>query len=1077
MLHTEEKLQQRILELKGYRFEGDDFRGYRYRDIRELGEFRVKEDISGLVNPGMPTWQEKDEQMKLGDVWKGRDRYLWLEKKITLPAEWKKIKEGLEPVGVFDFGLTGGGYNSGFEAMLYIDGKAYQAVDSNHMEVFFKEEHFDRELTLTFRLWSGLEGGGVPREMIHYYKEAYIALLDTATDDLYYLSDMMLDAVKTLSENSTEYQEILDALDEAYLLIDWSEPGSAEFYETVMLADITLNASINSMEKHSKVQINCVGHTHIDTAWLWRLKHTREKVSRSFSSVLRLMERFPEYYFLHTQPQQYAFIKEDFPEIYEQIKKKVKEGRWEIDGGMWVEADCNIPSGESLTRQFLQGRKFMLEEFGKEPEYLWLPDVFGYSWALPQILKKSGIHTFMTTKISWNQYNHLPNDTFWWKGIDGTTVLTHMMTTSDPGQAKERYYATYNGILTAETIQRTWEKYQDKHLNRDLLVAYGYGDGGGGVNREMLERRRRLDKIPGIPSVKTTKAGDYFRKLHETVENTKQPMATWDGEMYLEYHRGTYTSQGYNKMMNRRMEELYRKAEWMTVMKALAEGNLGKAEQEALTDGWKIILTHQFHDIIPGSSIREVYEDSVVNYEKAKRIADKVIDHFYEEAIRPCKEVISIINTAGEDRSGLVWLPDRSLTQLYTENGFPVPVQVETNGTWIYVENVPATGTKYLHIKENTLEQIIDTAETKEYKRGDGSIACAQITLSEEPANNMQIETTFYRIALNQDGQITSIYDKTYNCQVLAENARGNVLQMFEDKPLNFDAWDIDMYYYQKMEEVTCLTKREVIENGALRTVIRQEWEYHKSYIVQDMILYARDRRIDFKTHINWQETHKLLKAAFPVDIRTTYSTYDVQYGNVRRPNNSNTSWDRARFETVAHRWVDLSEHDYGVSLLNDCKYGHDIHDNVMRISLLKAATYPDYAADKGEHDFTYSLLPHKGDFVEGRTLQEAFDLNQPMEAVEGILRMPTEAGKGMVRLEGAHVELDAIKKSEDGKYLVLRFHEYAGAKGHVFVDTGFQVKAYAESDLMERPQEEFRNKKIRLTVKPYEIKTLLLEI
>lgn len=1061
MLHTEAKLEKRILELKGYRFEDDTHKGYRYRNRRDLGSFLMKEDTSNVANPSLPVWEDTDGTMNLGDIWKGRDRYLWLEKKLVLPSEMK-AKEGQIPVGVFDFGLTGGGYNSGFEAMLYIDGEVYQAVDSNHKEVFFKEEHFDRELTLTFRLWSGLEGGGAPTELIHCYKEAYIAMLDLAADDLYYLSDMMLDAAKTLSENSAERYEILEAVDSAYMLIDWTEPGSESFYDTVRQADDLLNERIDGMEKHSKVQVHCVGHTHIDTAWLWRLKHTREKASRSFSTVLRLMERYPEYYFLHTQPQQYAYIKEDFPELFEKIKEKVKEGKWEIDGGMWVEADCNIPSGESLTRQFLLGRKFMVEEFGKEPEYLWLPDVFGYSWALPQILKKSGIETFMTTKISWNQYNHMPNDTFWWKGIDGSKVLTHFITSPDPGQSRERFYATYNGLPTSETIARSWEKYQDKQLNQDLLFAYGYGDGGGGVTRDMLERIRRMDKIPGIPNVKTTKAGEYFRRLHETVEHTKQPMATWDGEMYLEFHRGTYTSQGYNKKMNRRMEELYRKAECMTVMKALSQSDLEQAEQEALAEGWKIVLTHQFHDIIPGSSIHEVYEDSVINYQKTKEIADDVIQHSYEEAIRPCDEVISILNMAGENRDGMVWISDRQLSHLYEENGLPVATQVNEDGTWIYVEDVPAMGTKYLHIKEGDIK----TPST-----------CAEIQKTENEQAGMCIETPYYNMILNANGQITELYDKEYDCQVLAEHERGNVLQIFEDKPLNFDAWDIDIYYGQKMEEITDLTKQEVVENGELRTVIRQEWRYHNTSISQDMILYAKNRRIDFKTHIDWQETQKLLKAAFPVDIRSTYATYDVQYGNVRRPNNSNTSWDRARFETVAHRWVDLSEHDYGVSLLNDCKYGHDIHDHVMRISLLKAATYPDYAADKGEHDFTYSLLPHKGDFVEGHTVQSAFDLNQPMEATEGIFHMPTEIGTGLVCLEGAHVELDALKKSEDGKYLVLRFHEYAGSKGKVTVNTGFSVKTYAESDLMERPQGEFMEGEIQLAIKPYEIKTLLLEV
>lgn len=1059
MLQTECKLEKRIEELKGFRFEGDPFRGYRYRDMRELGAFHMKEEHSGKVNPEMPIWKKSDGWLNQGERWSGRDRYLWLEKKLRLPKEWEHLPESLEPVGVFDFGLTGGGYNSGFEAMLYIDGQVYQAVDSNHREVFFEKEHFGKELTLTFRLWSGLEGGGEPHELIHEYRTAFIGLLDTHTDDLYYLSDMMLGAAKSISKESVEYQELMEALDQAYLLLDWSEPGSEDFYQSIQKADACLNEALDQMEKHTKVQISCVGHTHIDTAWLWRLKHTREKVSRSFSSVLRLMERYPEYYFLHTQPQQYAYIKEDFPELYEKIREKVKEGKWEIDGGMWVEADCNIPSGESLTRQLLQGRKFMVEEFGKEPEYLWLPDVFGYSWALPQILKKSGIDTFMTTKISWNQYNHMPNDTFWWKGIDGSVVLTHFMTTPDPGQPKERFYATYNGLPTSETMLGTWEKYQDKRLNKELLFAYGYGDGGGGVTRDMLERIRRMDRIPGIPHVKTSKAGDYFRRLRETVTQSKQPLAVWDGEMYLEYHRGTYTSQGYNKKMNRRMEELYRKAEWMSVMHAIAVSDLNQAEQERLTEGWKIILTHQFHDIIPGSSIREVYEDSVINYQKAEAIAEEVMEHFYEKALYPEEQVISVVNAAAEDRSGMVWIPERKIDSILTETGVPAVVQQEENGTWVYAEHVPAMGVSYLHVQEMPYEP-------------EETFACVT-----EPKGGLTLETPYYQIQVNENGQLSSLYDKEYDCQVLQSGACGNVLQLFEDKPLNFDAWDIDMFYYQKMEEIGAPVMQELVENGPLRAVLRQKWKFHKSCITQDMVVYTKDRRIDFQTHVDWQETQKLLKAAFPVDIRSTYATYDIQYGNVRRPNNSNTSWDRARFETVAHRWVDLSEHGYGVSLLNDCKYGHDIHDNVIRISLLKSATYPDYTADKGEHDFTYSLLPHGGDFVAGGTVQEAFDLNQPLEAVQGILRLPTEAGSGMVRLTGAYVELDAMKKAEDGSCLVLRFHEYAGEKGKVQIQTGFPVKAYAESDLMERPQEEFRTGDMRVTVGPYEIKTLLLKV
>lgn len=1050
MLNSIFKLERRIAELKSYR----------YRDMHELGDFLIKEDLSGLVNPSIPEWEDTESTIHQGEQWKGRDRYLWLGKTLRLPDKWNNLPDSLNPIGLFDFGMTGGGCSFGFESMVYLDGKPYQGVDTNHQEVFFKKEHLGRELSITFRLWSGLEGGGEPKEMLHEYKQASIGLLDYIVDDMYYLSDMIMQTARILTENSTERHDLLKMLEDAYLLVDWAEPGSEQFYDSVAAARECLYTELEAVPKHSQIVVSCVGHTHIDTAWLWRLKHTKEKASRSFSTVLRLMERYPEYYFLHTQPQQYEYIKEEFPEIFEQIREKIQSGQWEIDGAMWVEADCNIPSGESLTRQFLLGRKFMVEEFGKEPEYLWLPDVFGYSWALPQIMKKSGIQTFMTTKISWNQYNRMPNDTFWWRGIDGSEVLTHFITTPVPGQASDNFYATYNGELLPDTVQGTWNQYREKNLNKEVLIAYGHGDGGGGVTRDMLERRRRMNCIPGLPHVQTSTAGEYFRRLRKVVENTTEPMATWDGEMYLELHRGTYTSQAYSKKMNRRMEELYRRAEWLSVARGIYKGDLDFAEQKKLTEGWKIILTHQFHDIIPGSSIHEVYEDSVVNYEKASSIAEEIINNFYTEFSTSDKNIISIINEAAEDRNGMVWIPDIKAQSFVTEDGTTVVGQMEDQGTWIYVEDVPAMGFKKL-----TVNRKEETTETN----------CADVSYAGE--NEMFVSTPYYDIKLNQYGQIASLYDKKEKCQVLAEDALGNVLQVFEDKPISFDAWDIDMFYFQKMEEVNSLTNRVLVENGPLRTVIRQEWRFRKSILTQDMILYTKNPRIDFKTYVNWQETQKLLKVAFPVDIRTTYATYDVQYGNVRRTNNSNTSWDRARFESVAHRWVDLSEHGYGVSLLNNCKYGHDVHNNVIRLTLLKAAIYPDYAADKGEHEFTYSLLPHKGDFVEGNTVREAFDLNQPLVAVKGGLTIPVGWERGMLHLSGANVELDAIKKSEDGQYIVVRFHEYAGGKGDVIMKTGFKVEAFAECDLMERPIEAFRTGKMHYKIRPYEIKTVLIAI
>mgnify|MGYP005756124591 FL=1 len=774
MFLTERKLDRRINEI----------REYSYREVSTLGEFAACEDKEKSINPQVPTQFEGWDKICVGDRWSGRDRYLWLHKEIQIPESWK----GKRAVGIFDFGKTGAGNNSGFEAMCYINEKPYQGVDVNHKEVFFPEELYGKTFRLTFRLWSGLEGGGVPAPQEHMIKRADLAYLDEKVDDFYYLGAMVLDTVQNLADAEPVKYELRNALDQACKCIDWSYPGSEEFYESVHQADDLLNEKIDGMKKDSLVKVKCVGHTHIDMAWLWRLKHTHEKASRSFSTVLRMMEMFPEYIFLQTQPQLYAYIKEDFPEIYEEIKKRVQEGRWEVDGGMWVEADCNLTSGESLTRQILIGSKFIKDEFGKEVEYLWLPDVFGYSWALPQILKKSGIDMFMTTKISWNQYNRMPHDTFKWKGIDGSEVLTHFITTPEPWNEPGSWFYTYNGLLTAKTVKGVWDAYSEKEMNQELLISYGYGDGGGGVNRDLLERRRRIDKIPGLPSLETSTAGEFFRDLKETVKNTDRYVHTWDGELYLEYHRGTYTSQGYNKRMNRKMELLYRKAEWLTAMHAVQSKKLELAKQEKLTEGWKLILTNQFHDIIPGSSIHEVYEDSRKDYAKVEAIGTEVINDYFQDSLDEAKDVWTVYNDSGWNRDEIVAIPAAKAGKFVDGDGNVLETQCEKDVTYVQVKNVPAMGHRAV------------------FFRGEDQTG-EETSVSPFKVDGRKIETPFYQMIINEQGQIEKLYDKEYGRNVLAPNERGNVLQMFEDKPLDNDAWDIDIYYQQKMREVTDLVK------------------------------------------------------------------------------------------------------------------------------------------------------------------------------------------------------------------------------------------------------------------------------
>lgn len=1039
MFYTIDKLRNRIHEL-------DD---YRYRDKVELEYFNTKLNGDRDIAPNIPT--EYDGVIKTGETWKGRDLYLWMQKEVDIPSNW----ENKTVVGIFDFGETGAGNNSGFESLFYLNNKPYQGVDSNHKEVFLPKDINGTRIELIFRLWTGLEGGGIPREQEHRINRAQLAWLDEKVDDLFYNASVILETIGELDEYSPDKVHLTKILNNAFKLIDWAYPGNEDFYNSLHEASDYLNKEIDKIDKHSVVNVTCIGHTHIDVAWLWRLKHTREKCARSFSTVLRLMERYPEYIFLQTQPQLYEYVKNDYPELYEAIKQKVKDGNWEVDGGMWLEADCNIPSGESLVRQILVGSRFIKEEFNKDVEYLWLPDVFGYSWALPQILKKSGIDMFMTTKISWNQYNRMPHDTFKWRGIDGSEILTHFITTPEPWSQPGSWFYTYNGRLTPKTVKGVWDAYTDKGITNDLLVSYGFGDGGGGVNREMLEYRKRLDKMPGLPNVKTGKASEYFRCLKEKVEKTEEYVHTWDGELYLEYHRGTYTSQAYTKMMNRKLELLYRETEWLSTVACLTNNDWSLYANNEITKGWKTILRNQFHDIIPGSSITEVYEDAKQEYKEAEDIALDIQNKLEEIYINKDEHTWTIVNNSNWDRTESINIKCDEDGSFYDEDGNKLKYQRNKDEYTVEIKDIPALGYKRIILKVDDVQDYNNSV----FEYCDGKIS-----------------TPKYDIEWNEYGQLTSIYDKENKREVLAKGERGNVLQMFEDKPMAHEAWDIDIFYQEKMREVKDLQSVELIEDGNIKAVIRFKYKYMNTTISQDMIVYANSNRIDFKTNVDWREKKQLLKVAFVVDIRSTMATYDVQFGNVKRPTHWNTSWDRARFESVAQQWVDLSERNYGASLLNNCKYGHDIKDNVMRLTLLKSATHPDPVQDQGEQNFTYSLLPHSGDFIDGNTVKHAYELNQPLKSIKGMLK--SEVKKQLFKFNDTNILVDAIKKAEDEDMIIIRFHDYSGSRQNVSIDSDYEITGWMETNLMEKPIENLRNENsINVVVNPYEIKTLMIKI
>lgn len=1017
--------------------------------VQELGEFRFTDMVSIAPLTAMPGNLGVDETyhglperiegepLSIGDEFRGRDRYLWARKRVALPAH----RDGCEVYGLFDFGDTGAGSNSGFESLLYVDGHPYQGVDTNHNDVNF-ERLAGQEAELTFLLWTGLEGGGPKREFRHRIRRAQVGYLHLATDELYYLARAAIQTIRLLDDANAVKHALTRALERSLAMIDWDDDC---FYGCVDGALAAFRAEIAAIGKQADVTVSVVGHTHIDVAWLWRLKHTREKAQRSFSTVLRLMNEFDEYIFLQSQPQLYQYIKNDCPEIYEQMKQRVAEGRWETDGGMWLEADCNISSGEALTRQFLYGMRLFQKEFGRRCEYLWLPDVFGYSWALPQILNGVGIHTFMTTKISWNQFNSIPHDLFKWRGMDGSEVTAYFITTPEEGHPIDSRFASYNGMLTPHSVLGSWVKFHDKNLSNETLISYGYGDGGGGVNREMLKMRRAMDEMPGLPNVKPTRAGDFFRRVNERIADTDQYVATWDGELYLEYHRGTYTSQAWNKRMNRRMEFALAETEWLSAQAMLAGGVY---EQDALVATWQTILRNQFHDIIPGSSIHEVYEDCHKEYGEAAQTLRSLARNALTALAQPAENHYAVWNFGSFDRTEEVFLAQTRSGRFTTADGSPLRAQRVENGYLVEIE-LPALSARTIRFEEAACEE---TASPFRYD-----------------ADARTLETPHYSVRWNEKGNIVRLFDCENGREVLAEGARANVLEIYEDKPINFENWDVDIFHIFKHEEAVLCGEPEVIAQGALRLTLRFRYTYRHSAFEQDVVFHAESRRIDFVTRADWHESRRLLKAAFPVAVRSTKATYDIQYGHVERPTHFNTSWDWARFEVVAHKWADLSEEGYGVSLLNDCKYGHSTHDNVMRVTLLKSGKYPDTEADMGHHEFTYALLPHAGTVAQGDTIEEAVKLNLPAHTAADAA---WEAAP-LFRADTRHVMIDAVKKAEDDDCLIVRVHECRGGRTSATLCPGFAMKAYAPCNLLEETEgEPIAAERIEMQLHPFEIRT-----
>ncbi len=1004
-LNLEEKLATTVDKLFSYRVVRTEGVFVEYTD--EMGDIQV-------LPVENTSFQPFNEPYTLFET----DKYYWFKASFEI----KKNSEFERAFFCVETFISGVASTIRPQGLLYLNGKLVQGIDINHTDVYLEEGKY--EMYLLFYTHTFI------RSLPVYFSLKYV---DARIEDMYYDLSVPLDGIKLLEQRRTEYVNAVTVLERAINLIDFRKMYSKEFYASVEASKQYLYEHFYNGICGSNEIVNCIGHTHIDVAWMWTLDQTKQKIERSFSTVLKLMDDYPEYKFMSSQPQLYAYLKERNPELYERVKARVKEGRWEVEGSMWLEADCNLTSGESLVRQIVHGKKFFLEEFGKDCKTVWEPDVFGYSAALPQIMKKCGVDRFVTAKIGWNDTNRMPYDSFVWQGIDGSEVFAFLLSTCDCDPRIGKYdetYTTYVAMLDARQTLGTWNRYEPKEFNNVTMMTYGWGDGGGGPTRHMLEMQRRLSYgLPGIPKTRIATVKESLDEIEENFfKNAKElkRLPKWRGEIYFEYHRGTYTSVPRNKQNNRKGEFALQNTEISSVLAKTLQG-LTYPQAEMDRD-WKLLLLNQFHDILPGSSIEGVYEDS-----------DKQYKAIFESQEKLAKLALSKIAENVPSEGGMY---------VFNPNSFPATGTITVDGKTRIV-TAPALG-----------YTVVESFEEK-----------PAILLGERSMENGR-----YQVEFDETGCIVSLYDKKYGRQIVKEGEKLNELCVYEDMPYQYDNWELTPYYKQKEWILDGKAEFAPIYDGDRAGFIITK-KYFDSTIEQKVFLYADGLdRIDFVTNIDWKEKRQLLKARFPYNLLVEKATYDVQFGNIERSTSANTSWDAAKFESVGQKWVDFSENNYGVALLNDGRYGFGAEDSTLTITLLKSGSFPYEGASDELPEFTYSLYPHADDFRKGGVIEAAYVLNRGLQAKA----LPKQSGAlakeySLLACDTKGVYVETVKNADDNSGTVLRMFEAFKETKQVTLRFAETVNAVFVCDMLENEEGELpvTDGSVSFTIKPFEIVTL----
>ncbi|HWM22555.1 MAG TPA: glycoside hydrolase family 38 C-terminal domain-containing protein, partial [Ilumatobacteraceae bacterium] len=824
--------------------------------------------------------------------------------------------------------------------------------------------------------------------------------------------------------------EVIDGVMRSLALDDPRRPRLLRDIERALDAVPDVAAARHAIEpalalpaRSSAHHIIATGHAHIDTAWLWPIRETRRKCERTFASAVRLMDEHPGYRFVCSQAQQYAWIEERRPELFARIAAKVDSGQWVPVGGMWVESDMNLPSGESLVRQIVHGQRYFEQHFGQRCTEVWIPDVFGYPAGLPQVFAAGGMKRFVTQKLSWNKQNRFPHHTFWWEGLDGTRVLTHFPPVD-----------TYNAEITPAECAHAVENFSEHGWSDWSLMPFGHGDGGGGPTREMLHRAHRLADLDGAPRVEIGTPAEFFQHVEREI-HLGAPVPVWRGELYFETHRGTLTSQIRTKLGNRRCERLLREVELWAATSGVA------ADVDEL---WREVLTQQFHDILPGSSIAWVHADAEATHTRIEQQLRERIDAFVE-TLAPGSATLT--NVASHDRDEIVIIGELVDDDLSTRSqSGSGPTQSLAAGGLAFRAAIPGNG------MAPVLALPVDD----------------HVVVTDRSMTNRHLAVRW-----DEGGNLTSIIDVDHAREVLPERALAAVLELAIDHPVEYDAWDLEAWTPPNATPITTADRITVTDNGPLVGTVRVDRAFGDSTASVTYSLRAGSPRLDIHIDVDWHEHEHLLSMVFPLDVRADTATCDVQFGSVRRPTHPTTSWDAAKFEVCAHRFVDVAEPEFGVAILNNGRYGHGVFDGQVRVSLLRAARYPDPDADQGRHSVDVALYPHGSGLAD--VVREAERFNTPVRAVRG---SAAEIATPIVSLTGAGVEIDAIKLADDASGdLVVRLHEACGDRRHVTVRADRRILGASRCNLLEEPASglEVGDGIAVLTLRPFELVTLRL--